>query len=633
MKRLWVAIALASAAQAAGRFDQKLTVDKQIVHTLNRLTFGARPGDVAEVRRIGVEKWIDQQLHPERIAENPVLAAKLKPLETLQMATWQIMEKYQQAPLAQLLRPFNLNQIPPQMLTRLLNGSVEERKNTLASLDPEMRRQVLASGPPQIVEGLPEEIRQEADRMRKADQEERQKQIRLMNPPLNELISPDQMRIGRAGTSEQKLALINSFDGEKRRQVIRGFGPQAFGELPELRREAMAVTQPQQLVNSELIENKLYRAIYSNRQLEEVLVDFWFNHFNVFNGKGPGRFLLTSYERDAIRPYVLGHFKDMLLATARHPAMLFYLDNAMSQVPRDDFPQPNGPNGQPFRRPGLNENYGREVMELHTLGVNGGYTQEDVVAVARAFSGWTIYDQARYAEYQFQPAMHDRKEKVILGHTLPVGRGEQDGVDVIDILAHHPSTAKFISKKLAQRFVADEPPQQLIDRMAATFTKTDGDLRAVLQTMFSSVEFMSEGAWQAKMKSPLEMAVGSARALNADVVDSFTLAQRIADLGEPLYGKVEPTGYSNTGEAWTNTASILGRINFATALSGGQIPGVKVDISRFNFKEPSVVASELLGMTPSQATLTAIQNGIQGKEATPSLLTTLVMSSPDFQKR
>jgi uncharacterized protein (DUF1800 family) len=272
-------------------------------------------------------------------------------------------------------------------------------------------------------------------------------------------------------------------------------------------------------------------------------------------------------------------------------------------------------------------------MELHTLGVDGGYNQQDVVAVARAFSGWTIYDISKYAEFQFNPASHDRKEKVILGHTLPAGRGEQDGLDVIDILAHHPSTAKFISKKLAQRFVADDPPQALVDRMAATFTKTDGDLRAVLQAMFNSVEFMSEGAWQAKMKSPLEMVVSSVRAVNADVIDPTALAQRIADLGQPLYGKVEPTGYPNTGEAWTNTASVLGRINFATALLGGPMPGVKIDMSRFNFKDPSAVAGDLLGTAPSPQTLASIEKGIQSKEATPSLITTLVLSSPDFQRR
>jgi uncharacterized protein (DUF1800 family) len=272
-------------------------------------------------------------------------------------------------------------------------------------------------------------------------------------------------------------------------------------------------------------------------------------------------------------------------------------------------------------------------MELHTLGVNGGYTQEDVIAVARAFTGWTIFDVQKFAEFQFNPGMHDRKEKVVLGHTIPGMGGEQDGLEVLDILAHHPSTAKFISRKLAQRFVADDPPASLIDRMAETFSKTDGDLRAVLQTMFSSMEFMSEGAWESKLKSPLEMVVSSIRALNGDVSDALPVAQRIADLGEPLYGKLEPTGYPNTGEAWANTASILSRINFSTSLISGQITGVKVDISRFNFKKPDVVSREILNRAPSSSTLKAIEEGIENKEATPSNLTALVISSPDFQKK
>jgi uncharacterized protein (DUF1800 family) len=318
----------------------------------------------------------------------------------------------------------------------------------------------------------------------------------------------------------------------------------------------------------------------------------------------------------------------MLLATARHPAMLFYLDNWQSQVPRDDFPAPAG-----VRRPGLNENYGRELLELHTLGVDGGYTQDDVIAVARAFSGWTIYDLQKFGEFQFNPAAHDRREKKILGRTLPAMRGEQDGLDVIDILSRHPSTARFISKKLAQRFVADDPPKALVDRMAATFSSTDGDLRAVLQTLFTSPEFLSEGAWQAKVKSPLEMVVSSIRATNADVTDAFALAQRIADLGEPLYGKVDPNGYPNTGDAWANAAGIMGRINFATALTGGQVAGVRVDVTRFNFKDPSTVARALLSTPPSPATMAAIEKGTHDAEATPSLLASLVISSPDFQRR
>src|SRR5215831_7032315 len=597
----------------ATRFDQKLSADKQAVHALNRLTFGPRPGEVEQVRRLGVEKWINQQLHPEQIAENPALETKLQPLGTLQLPTWQIVESYPQNPMAAMIRPPAFAALPPQQMRQLMNGTAEERRNTIASLDPDTRRAVLGSAPPPALEGLPNEIREEAEKARKTEQEERQKEMRRLMPPLNELLTPDQIRTARMGTPEEKLALINSFDSEKRRQIIRALGPQAFSDSPSLRREAMAATQPQLLVNNELIENKLYRAIYSNRQLEEVLVDFWMNHFNVFNGKGPDRLFLTSYERDAIRPYIFGHFKDMLLATARHPAMLFYLDNWQSQSPPDNM----GTSGP--RRPGINENYARELMELHTLGVDGGYTQQDVVAVARAFTGWTIFDQPKYAEFQFNSPFHDRKEKVILGHTLPAGRGEQDGLDVIDILAHHPSTAKFISKKLAQRFVADDPPKALVDRMAATFVATDGDLRAVLQTLFKSPEFLSEGAWQSKMKSPLEMVVSSVRATNADVTDTSALAQRIADLGEPLYGKLEPSGYPNTGEAWANTAGIMGRINFATALTAGQVAGVKVDNSRFNPKDPSAVARALLSTAPSSATMAAIEQGTQGVEATPSL--------------
>jgi uncharacterized protein (DUF1800 family) len=620
--------------QVANRLNQKLTVDKQIVHVLNRLTFGVRATDVSEVRRIGVEKWIDLQLHPQRIPENPALESKLKPLESVQLPTWQIMERYSPTQVKMVRPAFPLQTVlTPLQISKLMNGgTVEERRAVLASLDPDVRRQVLMTAPPQVLDGLPE-LQQEIAKEREAEQQARQLEMRRLMPPLNELLTQEQIRTARTGTDEQKVALLSSFDPDMRRQILRAIGPQAFAGLSQFRREAMAATQPQQLVNIELIENKLYRAIYSNRQLEEVLVDFWLNHFNVYNGKAQIRVLLTSYERDAIRPHVLGRFEDLLLATARHPAMLIYLDNVQSQAIPDNIPQPIGPNGAAARRPGINENYGRELLELHTLGVDGGYTQEDVIAVARAFTGWTVFDPGKYAEFQFNPAVHDRKEKIVLGHTLSAGRGEQDGLDVIDILSRHPSTAKFISKKLAQRFVADEPPETLVNRMTASFTKSDGDLRAVLETMFASPEFLSEAAWQAKIKSPLEMVVSAVRALNAEATDTFPLSQRIAELGQPLYAKVEPTGYPNTGESWTSAGAVLGRINFATALTAGQIPGVKPDVSRFNFKPPAIVAAELLGIGPTSATLDAIEKGIEGKEVTPSMLAAVVLGSPEFQKR
>ena len=636
MKRLLgialIASAIGAPAYSSDRFDQKLTPDKQILHALNRLTFGARGADLAEAKRLGIEKWIDLQLHPERIPENSDLVARLAPLATLQLATWQILEKYPQSPIMfRPVQPFAaLTQL--QVCKLMNNAPPDERRAVFEALTPDARRQLLASGPAQALEGLPD-LQQEATTARQAEQQARQMEFRRLMPPLNELLTPEQIRIARNGTDSEKLALFDSFDVGKRQQIIRALGPQALVNFPDLRREAMAAGQPPAYVNAELIDQKLFRALYSNRQLEEVLVDFWMNHFNVFNGKGPERLLLTSFERDAIRPNVLGRFRDLLLATARHPAMLFYLDNWQSQAPRDDIRPPIGPNGAPLLRPGLNENYGRELMELHTLGFDGGYTQQDVIAVARAFTGWTIYDLTRYAEFQFNPANHDRKEKVVLGHTLPAGRGEQDGFDVIDILVRHSSTAKFISKKLAQRFVADTPPASLVERMAATFTKTDGDIRAVLQTMFASREFFSEGAWRTKLKSPLEVVVSAARALNADVTDPFVLAQRIADLGQPLYGKVEPSGYPSTGEAWANSAGIIGRIDFATALTAGQIPGARVDVSRFNFKTPAAIATDLLGTAPSPAMLAAIEKGILEKEATPSMLATLVISSPEFQSR
>jgi uncharacterized protein (DUF1800 family) len=558
MKRLALAlgIVLATGVSFMGmdgrRFDQKLSKDQQIVHVLNRLTFGPRPGDVDQVRRIGIEKWIDQQLHPDRIPENPRLEVKLMLLDTLKLATWEIMETYQ-----------------PRRPTQA------KRVGTSSNV-----------------------------------------------------LTPQQRQKLQRGTSEEKQEIFDSLDDEARSQLAATLPLESLADLPELRREAMIARQPAQFVNSELIASKLYRSIYSNRQLEEVLVDFWVNHFNVYNGKGPGRMLLTGYERDAIRPFVLGKFKDMLLATARHPAMLYYLDNWQSQAPREDLPASGT-----ARRPGLNENYGRELMELHTLGVDGGYTQEDVIAVARAFTGWTIYEPNRVAEFHFNPAMHDRKEKVVLGHTIAAGGGETDALQVLDILARHPSTARFISKKLAQRFVADDPPKALVDRMAATFTKTDGDLRKVLETLFTSREFLSAAAFESKLKSPLEMVVSAVRAVDANVNDTFSLAQRIAELGQPLYGKAEPTGYSNTGEGWANTAGLLARINFSSALMEDRVPGVRVSASRYVSKTPNKIALELLSSPPSEHVEAAITTGLQGKTPTPAVIASLVIASPDFQRR
>jgi len=635
-----LAIGVPFLGSAVGRFDNRLSKEQEILQALNRLTFGPRSGDVETVRRMGVAKWIDLQLHPERIPENPELEAKLKPLESLRMESAEIFKQYGAVPRALVPQFTPLNQLLSQeQMRKILNGTAEERQSALNDLDPEKRRKVLPMVPPAVI-STPE-LQKELAEARKAQQEEQQKEFRRLMPPLPDLLTADQIPIAQRGTPEQRQALFASLDPVKRQQVAGALGPQSLSGFPEMRRAGMAARQPQQVAIADLREGKLYRALYSNRQLEEVLVDFWFNHFNVDEAKGSDRMMLASYERDAIRPHVLGHFKDLLLATARHPAMLFYLDNWESISPDALQTLQVGPFATGMnltqvlgrQAHGLNENYGRELMELHTLGVNGGYTQQDVIEVARCFTGWTIRQPNVKPEFQFASFMHDNGEKTVLGRKIPAGGGEQDGLRVIDMLAHHPSTARFISGKLARYFVADDPPKALLDKMVQTFTKTDGDLRAVLETMFTSREFFSEGAWQSKVKTPFELVVSAVRATQADTTDSFALVQRIADLGEPLYGKVEPTGYVDNSEAWLSTGGLLGRINFATTLSAGRIVGVKIDASQLDGKDTATMERELLNRSPSPETQAAIENGLGGKPATPALITGLVISSPDFQRR
>ena len=631
-----IAIAGSQSGTAAGRFDVALAAARQPAHVLNRLAFGPTSSELAEVRRIGVERWIRQQLEPASIPESSVLAAKLAPLRSQMLATWQIFETYQPPQPVVRMVTLNLNQLlQPDQMRKLLSGSAEERRAVIDGLSPEMRQQVLPVLPTNVFDVLPD-LRQQAERARQIQNEirnrELQEQQRKLRPPLNELLTPEQTRDLQLGTTEEKLAVLDALPREKRTLVFRSVPPQNAPD--KYKREAMAAFNPRQAVTAELVEAKLQRAVYAPRQLEEVLVDFWLNHFNVFSGKNTVGMLLTSYERDAIRPFVLGRFRDMLLATARHPAMLSYLDNHLSRAAPENAPNPGGiviVNGGPNQ--GLNENYGRELLELHTLGVNGGYSQDDVIAVARAFTGWTIFDQNRYGEFQFNPQMHDRAEKQVLGLTLPRGGGESEGVKIIDMLAVHPSTARFISRKLAQRFVADDPPQALVDRMAATFTKTGGDLRAVTETLFLSREFMSEGAWQAKVKTPLELVASALRAIDADVLDTTALAQRLTDMGMPLYGRVDPAGYPNTAEAWSGSAGLLNRLNFANALTAGSITGVKADASSIASQGVRRALTDLTGYEPTADTVTVIEQGAGGEKPSPNVVAGAILASPDFQKR
>ena len=463
---------------------------KTVIHVLNRIGFGPRPGDVERVQEMGLANYIDQQLHPERIADE-AMAARLSEFTTLTMSTRELSEKYYQP-------------------------ALELRK------DQQLKQQ-------------------------KAD---------------------------------AKAADPNNPNAAKPRE-----------EVPL---EVRMIQQQQASVMNELMQAKVMRAAMSDKQLDEVLVDFWFNHFNVFVGKGQTREYLPEYERDVIRPHVLGSFRELLGAVAHSPAMLFYLDNWQSSTPN---PQPmlnpqmearlRDPRlGQQQRQQmlarlqqmqqqnnrmpkGLNENYGRELMELHTLGVDGGYTQKDVVEVARALTGWTIDQPRGGGSFVFRPQMHDRGEKTILGYHFPAGGGQEEGERVLDILAAHPSTAHHIAFQLAQRFVADEPPASLVDRAAKKFTDTKGDLREVTRLIITSPEFFSAQAYRAKVKTPFEFVTSAVRASGATMQNAQPLVAELRTLGMPLYGCQPPTGYSMTADAWVNTGALLNRMNFAVQLMDG----------------------------------------------------------------
>jgi uncharacterized protein (DUF1800 family) len=414
--------------------------------------------------------------------------------------------------------------------------------------------------------------------------------------------------------------------------------------------ETNAALRGERLVLLELSQQKILRAAYSERQLEEVMVDFWFNHFNVFAGKGQTRLYLSEYERDTIRPRVLGRFRDLLQATAESPAMLFYLDNWQSAAAQDSATLAGG--AQPFRaRPGrllpgrppagrppaaqnrrprgLNENYARELMELHTLGVDGGYTQKDVQEVARAFTGWTIANPRQGGSFRFEPRMHDAGEKIVLGHRLKAGGGKSDGERVLDLLAKHPATARHIVTKLARRFVADDPPKSLVDRAAKRFLDTDGDIREVVRTIVTSPEFFAPAAYRAKIKTPFEFVVSAVRAARADVVNAQPIVAALRELGMPLYFCQPPTGYSDKAEAWVNTGALLNRMNFAVALTSGRMRGVRPEATG---ADPRAVSDSLTAQVLA-GDLSASTTGTVAKATTGPQALALLLGSPDFQKR
>ncbi len=485
MKPVILAVLLLLNAQ-----PQALTEQQRALHALNRLGFGPRPGDVERVLQVGVDKWIEQQLHPEKISETAI-ETRLETYPTLSMSSGDIMQKF--------YKPI-----------------VELRRN------------------------------------------------------------PDD------NTAAMK----------------------------ELRREARQVTV-------ELVAQRIIRATDSERQLNEVMVDFWMNHFNVFIGKGVDRFLLTSYERDTVRPRIWGSFEDLLMATAKSPAMLFYLDNARSVSAPENR---RNPMMKQVRQGGLNENYAREIMELHTLGVDAGYTQKDVTELARVFTGWSIARPNEGSGFIFRRNLHDVGAKTVLGVRFATGGGIEEGEKMIHLLANHPATARFIAYKLSQRLVADQPPKALVDRVAKRFTETKGDLRETVRAVIASPEFWDPKYYRAKMKSPFEYAISAVRAVDGQLINPIPLARELQKVGQPLYGAQPPTGYSDTAEAWSNSGALMNRMNFALALAANKMPGVIVNLSG----EPASIV-ELTEKTRKTIS--------DHKADGPAVVTGLVLGSPEFQKQ
>jgi uncharacterized protein (DUF1800 family) len=556
---------------------------KRAIQALNRLTFGPRPGDVQRVVAMGVNQWIEQQLHPEKI-DDSALEARLAPFRTLRMDTREIVETF---PTEQVIQAVAAGR-------RSMPSDSLERAVYKAQLERYEQRQEHKEDSANNAGGK----RDAAD---KSDQREAVQVQELLDMP------PDKrMKAFLKMSPEEQQVIAASLKGNQRSEFMEGMSPRQ-------RETVMAMNDARQVVVDELVQGKILRATYSERQLQEVMTDFWFNHFNVFIGKAADHWLVTSYERDVIRAHALGKFQDLLVATAQSPAMLFYLDNWLSVGPNSDVAngirnhndwkrraRNNGPVKQSKgKRNGLNENYGRELMELHTLGVNGGYTQNDVTEVARVFTGWTLRQPKQGGGFTFEERMHEPGEKVVLGHRIREN-GEKEGLTVLRMLAHHPSTAKFISTKLAVRFVSDNPPPALIDRMAQTFLRKDGDTREVLKTMFSSPEFWAPENYRAKVKTPLEFVASALRASDSNISDAMPVARQLQSMGMPLYGMQPPIGYSTKADAWVNSAALLDRMNFALALAGGRLKGVAVDPERLL----PIVTSD------PQQTLAALENSL-----------------------
>ncbi len=642
---------------------QQLQDDQRILHALNRLTFGPRPGDIEAVRTLGLDRWLDEQLHPATLDE-PALNTRLAQFPAMRMSSEELLARF---PSNAMIRQANDGKIAVpdrgieravyenQMYRVAARKEAKEQKqppaaagsNAIAlqgaALAEAERKQYGAITTAQDAAGSPLMAKDSDQPSAGTDMASPRPAAATANSIQSDLGAVEAALVSSVialppAERLARVAALQPADAEAFFRSVRGPDRAALvaGLTAEQKETMSALENPQRTVVDELLAERLTRDIYSGAQLQEVMTDFWLNHFNVFLHKNEATpYYLASYDRDVIRPRALGKFEDLLEATAHSPAMLLYLDNASSTGPdslaaqRARNKNARNPAAAKKAPEGLNENYARELMELHTLGVNGGYSQADITQVARILTGWTVDRPQRGGSFRFEPNRHQPGVKKVMGKKFKEN-GEREGRDLLHFLATRPATAHFLSRQLAGRFVSDDPPAALVDRMAKTYLSSGGDIAAVLKTMLRSREFWSSGVYQVKVKTPLEYVVSAARAGNADVTNFQPLVSALRDMGMPVYGAVPPTGYKWDAADWVSTGALVARMNFALTLAANHFPGVAMqwsppqpsDASTGNRLEAEEARLETLlipgGVSPSTRSAVLQQFAAQSASAIPN---------------
>jgi uncharacterized protein (DUF1800 family) len=566
---------------------QPLTEAERATHALNRLTFGPRPGDLERVQAIGVKKWIEMQLNPEQI-DDSLLEARLQSFPAMHLSQANLIQAFPSGGVIRAVADGKIA-LPTDRVERAIyqnqvSAYEEKRQKQAQEAANQPAAEAIASASPKVQTAAPAAMAAAsesvmADAMALEDVasspsitvHEQKLYADLASTQIVNL-SPDQ-RLDR---------LVNMKPGQLR-GFMKGLTPEertqlTAGMTAQQKETMVALLNPTLLVAGELLQTRLLTDLYSQRQLQAVMTDFWLNHFNVYLKKGQlAPWYLVDYEQNVIAPNAMGKFEDLLVATAKSPAMLFYLDNHASIGPHSMAALRAQANpAAKNKEPGLNENYARELMELHTLGVDGGYTQKDVTELAKVFTGWTIEEPRKGGGFTFNERRHEPGAKVVLGQTIREN-GEQEGLEMLHRLATSPATAHHLSQQLAERFVSDTPPPALVDRMAKTYLHSDGDMRQVLRTLFTSPEFWSREAYRAKVKTPEEFVLSAVRATGGEVNRPAIVLNAMGQLGMPFFGCQTPNGYSWAAGPWVNSGDLLSRINIALSLASHKL-GTATDL-------------------------------------------------------